>query len=188
MRGPGAMKPEIRYLTPADYRLFSEIRLAALRSEPDAFGELYENVAGRTPADWKVWLANAIVAGRKNSVCVVANGKAVGMCGFGISDAEPTEGYLGGMFVERGHRGHGWGRRLLEEAERWLSAHGVLRLKACVAAPNEQAIGFYRRNGYVIGPPSGTLRPGSPIPVYPIEKALKGDNRKKNDDRNYFRS
>jgi hypothetical protein len=47
------MTPEIRYLNAADYRLFSEIRLAALRSEPDAFGELYENVAGRTPADWK---------------------------------------------------------------------------------------------------------------------------------------
>ncbi len=52
-------------------------------------------------------------------------------------------------------------RRTDEEWKDWL-ANGGKQIKACVAAPNEGAIRFYRRNGYTIGPASGRLRPALP--------------------------
>lgn len=168
------MNTEIRYLSPEDYRTFRQIRLEALETDPDAFGALHVDACRRTDAEWKNWVANVIVPGRKNVVVEEEGGSPVGMCGFGLSDEDPETGFLWGMFVSRNHRRKQCGERLLKEAEDWLSANRAKKITACVAAPNESAIRFYRKNGYMIGPVSGTLRPGSSIPIHPIEKRLNG--------------
>ena len=167
-----SMSTEIRYLSPEDYRVFRQIRLEALETDPDAFGALYANACLRTDEEWKDWVANAIAPGRKNIVIAKSEGLPIAMCGFGVSDEDPEAGFLWGMFVSRKHRGKRCGKQLLKEAEDWLSAHKAKKITACVAAPNEGAIRFYRKNGYMIGPASGTLRPGSSIPIHPIEKQL----------------
>ena len=46
--------------------------------------------------------------------------------------------------------------------------------RARVAAPNEDALAFYRRAGFTVEPATETLREGSDIPVHPIELPLVG--------------
>jgi ribosomal protein S18 acetylase RimI-like enzyme len=168
------MKTEIHYLSPEDYREFRQIRLEALKTDPDAFGALHADACRRTDEEWKEWVSSAIVPGRKNIVVAEENGLPIAMCGFGLSDEDPNAGFLWGMFVSRNHRRKQCGERLLREAEDWVSANGGKRITACVAAPNENAFLFYRKNGYTIGSVSGTLRSGSSIPIHPIEKPLGG--------------
>lgn len=168
------MKKGIRYLSPEDYQVLRQIRLEALETDPDAFGALHADAFRRTDEEWRDWLLNVIVPGRKNIVVAEEEEVPIGMCGFGLSDEDPETGFLWGMFVSRNHRQKQCGETLLKEAEDWLSANDGKKIKACVAAPNESAIRFYRKNGYMIGPASGTLRPSSSIPIHPIEKQLKG--------------
>ena len=93
-----------------------------------------------------------------------------------VPSSDPEAGFLWGMFVSREHRRKQCGERLLKEAE-GLLANGGKKVTACVAAPYEIAIRFYQRNGYMIGPVSGTLRTGSSMPIYPIEKQFDGLRR-----------
>ena len=50
---------------------------------------------------------------------------------------------------------------------------GCKSIKAKVAAPNMRAINFYKKLGFKISDPVGTLRPGSSIPVFEISKSAQ---------------
>jgi GNAT superfamily N-acetyltransferase len=117
-------------------------------------------------------LAKVIVPERKNVVCIDYDNSPVAMCGFGLSDDDSECGFIWGLFVSTSHRRSGLGTTLLGEAEEWIKIRGDRRVEACVAAPNNSAIEFYRRNGYIIHPASGYLRPGSEIPTHAIVKEL----------------
>ena len=162
----------IRYLTPQDHAIYRVIRLEALSTDPDAFGETLAIAQARSEADQIEWLSKVIIPGRKNIVLIEVEKRPVAMCGFGLSDDDNTSGFIWGMFVSSAQRRKNHGQTMLEEAERWLQAKGISRVTAHVAAPNEGAINFYRRCGYAIGPASGFLRPGSSIPVHPIERKI----------------
>lgn len=46
------------------------------------------------------------------------------------------------------HRGMGWGKRLLLQAEEWAAKRGILRLEATVAMQNTDALWLYSGLGY----------------------------------------
>lgn len=95
------------------------------------------------------------------------------MCGYGVSDADPTEGFLWGMFTSPSIRRRGIGVALIREVEAWLGSQGVQRIKAKVAAPNLDAILFYEVVRYSVGPSIGHLRDGSSVPVHEIRLYLE---------------
>ena len=99
-----------------------------------------------------------------------ADGQVRGMCGFGVNRDDPTEGYLWGMFVSPTARRQGIGLRMIEEATVALTASGIRRIAARVAAPNSDALSFYEAAGFTVGEQIGTLREGSQVPVHRIEK------------------
>jgi ribosomal protein S18 acetylase RimI-like enzyme len=162
----------IRYLTLRDQSTYAAIRLEALASDPDAFGETLETARKRSEADWTSWLSKVIIPDQKNIIVIELEGKPVAMCGFGLSDEDHSTGFIWGMFVSPSHRRRNYGRILLEEAEKWIRGKGGKQIKSCVAAPNQEAIDFYRGYGFAIGQDSGFLRPGSDISTYPIEKTI----------------
>jgi GNAT superfamily N-acetyltransferase len=113
-----------------------------------------------------------MIPNQKNIIAVEKREALVAMCGFGLSYDDDKCGFLWGMFVSLSERRNGHGQAMLAEAEQWIGAQGRQMVKAQVAAPNQNAIHFYRQAGYSIGPASGFLRPGSSIPVHPIEKRI----------------
>lgn len=54
--------PILRRLTPADWETWKEIRLLALKTNPDSFGSIFEEEASLTPADWQQFVAQPLVA------------------------------------------------------------------------------------------------------------------------------
>jgi RimJ/RimL family protein N-acetyltransferase len=168
------MSSDIHYLLdcPQDAADFQTIRLAALRSDPDAFGETYAAVAGMDAAAWAARLRH-ILARPGNAVLVArSDGQVLGMACFGIQVEDASCGGMWGVYVVEAQRGTGLAGRLIAEGIRWLQGCGLHRLTARVAAPNARAISFYRRLGFAIGPADAVLRPGSAIPVHPISLEL----------------
>ena len=61
------------------------------------------------------------------------------------------DGHRGGLYylaVDPAHRGQGFGRRLMAEAENWLRSRGVPKLNLLVRRENVAVIGFYEALGY----------------------------------------
>ena len=73
--------------------------MAALQSDPDVFGETAEAFAERSDAELTQWLSDAVTASSKPIACFEHEGEPIAMCGFGISDEDPSSGYLWGLFV-----------------------------------------------------------------------------------------
>jgi ribosomal protein S18 acetylase RimI-like enzyme len=162
----------IRPLEQHDLDVYREIRAQALVSDPDAFGETLEAFIARSDVELRAWFTRH--ASSRGAVILVEerDGVAVGMCGCGLYDRDPRDGYLWGMFVSPSVRRQGVGAALLREAVAFLRPLGVGRLRARVAASNPGAVAFYRRAGFTIGEPTETLREGSDISVHPIEMGL----------------
>ena len=162
----------IRELNPSEVALFRSIRLEALSSDPDAFGETLQRASSLSDSAWSERLANEIVPQRKTVFVIENQSEPIAMCFLGLRDDDSTTGYMGGVFVSLAFRRCGYGRSLLDATERWIQKHGGYRVRVKVAAPNNDAIDFYKSCGYVLTGRMDTLREGSDIPVYEIEKQL----------------
>lgn len=160
---------KIRALVQSDLARFKALRLDALKSDPDAFGETFEEAARLTDSEWSDKLSRTFSSGDAIFVAEVGD-EFVGMCGVGEDRTRRGHGFVWGVFVKKPYRKSGAGSRLMDAAEEWAAARGFKGVNGWVAAPNDQAINFYRKRGYEVGEPVETLRPGSNIPVHPISK------------------
>ncbi|HEY4950397.1 MAG TPA: GNAT family N-acetyltransferase [Candidatus Acidoferrales bacterium] len=97
-------------MAPSEGAAYREIRLEALRGNPEAFGSTYEAESVRPLAHFSERVASCPVFGAFSGV------ELVGMAGFlgreGAKDAH--KGYLWGMYVQPGARNAGVGRKLAE--------------------------------------------------------------------------
>ncbi len=161
----------VRELNKTDSKLFKTIRLRALASDPDAFGETIATARLTSDVQWETRLAEILDG--KSSVFLVQDGPdPVGMCAVGQDASDVQAAFFWGVFVDSGHRKSGIGSLLMQSAEAWARNRKCLIVRTKVASPNEGAITFYKRLGYLIGSQVGTLRPDAQIPVFLIHKNL----------------
>ena len=159
----------IRALVESDFARFKALRLDALKSDPDAFGETLEDASRLTDDEWAEKLSRTLSSG--DTIFVAEDGdEFVGMCGVGEDRTRRGHGFVWGVFVKKPRRKSGAGSRLMDAAEGWAEGRGFKGVNGWVAAPNDEAIKFYRGRGYEVGEPVETLRPGSDIPLHPISK------------------
>ncbi len=159
----------IRAIVESDLARYKALRLAALKSDPDAFGETFASASSMSDEEWAERLLRMFAA---ESVIFVAetDDTFVGMCAVGEDQNQQGRGYVWGVFVAAPYRRSGTAAQLMQHAESWAEGRGFKSIYGVVAAPNEQAIRFYRKLGYKVEESVGTLRPDSNIKVYPISK------------------
>lgn len=63
---------------------------------------------------------------------------------------EGHRGWINYLAVAPEHRRKGFGRRMMEEAERLLRAEGCPKINLQVRAENQEVVGFYERLGYAV--------------------------------------
>lgn len=160
---------KIRSLVQSDLERFKALRMEALKSDPDAFGETFADASRLDDGEWSDKLSRTLSSGDVIFVAEVGD-EFVGMCGVGEDRTRRGHGFVWGVFVKKAYRKSGAGSRLMDAAEEWAAARGFKGVNGLVAAPNDRAVNFYRRRGYDVGEPVETLRPGSDIPVHPISK------------------
>jgi ribosomal protein S18 acetylase RimI-like enzyme len=136
---------EIRRVRPDEWQAHRAIRLRALESDPDAFGETLAHALTDDDAAWRRR------AERPDGVAFVAvenDGRFVGMANGGPAPDHPEFAAVYGMWVAPEARGQGVGGALLEAVEGWASEAGYERIGLGVTTTNKPAIRLYASNGY----------------------------------------
>ncbi len=108
----------VRRLRESDWRDFRELRLAALRTDPLAFGSTLEQESGYPEDRWRDWCRGGSTGRREATyVALDSSGARIGMVG--AFTAQGTL-HLWGMWVRPEWRRRGVGRRLVRTLLRWI--------------------------------------------------------------------
>jgi ribosomal protein S18 acetylase RimI-like enzyme len=139
-----APQVHIRRLTPADAALYRDIRLEALRCEPEAFGSTFE-VENNRPLSF---FSDRI--GGSKTFGAFRGSELVGIAGLLIGERpkEAHKGRLVGMYVRPSARRVGVGRRLVETIVEFARSHVEL-IQLAVVSGNQAAQQLYARLGFV---------------------------------------
>ena len=145
---------ELQDIGPDDWKLWRELRLAALADAPSAFGSVH--------ADWvdapeERWRERLTLPGCYQVIASL-DGTAVGMAG-GLPSDEPGVAELVSMWIAPDGRGQGVGDALMAAIERWARGTGARVLELAVAEGNEPARKLYLRNGFADSGAPGNLMP-----------------------------
>jgi GNAT superfamily N-acetyltransferase len=139
----------LRRLAPADWAAFREIRLAALRDAPEAFGSTQAEAQTLEEQEWRRRLEQRAVF-----IAEVAS-QRVGLAA-GIGADQPGEAELISMWVTPAWRGQGVGDRLVEAVLSWAAGEGFTSVRLWVAQGNARAERLYARLGFAA---TGRLQP-----------------------------
>ncbi len=158
----------LRVLTPDDWAIWRELRLAALADAPYAFGSRLSDWEGEGNREDR-WRARLEVSGSFNVVAMLV-GQPVGMAsGVPASDGVAE---LISMWVSPAARGRGVGDQLVRAVERWARQVHAEVLQLAVAQGNDNAEALYRRNGFRETGKLGDLMPGGVSREYIMAKTL----------------
>jgi ribosomal protein S18 acetylase RimI-like enzyme len=144
----------IRVLTEDDWRLWKELRLAALADAPAAFGS---RLADWQDAGEERWRSRLAMPGSRNLVADVG-GSPAGMAS-GVPAGDPAARELIAMWVRPDARGRRVGDALIAAVADWARTEGAAELRLAVYPHNTAAVNLYRRNGFAeVAPQEGAER------------------------------
>lgn len=149
------MSPDVRPATQEDWQAWRDVRLRALRADPEAFCSTYEREAAFTVADWKQRLAEPAYLGWQDGTPVALGG--------GYTDTPQTLQVVA-MWTAPEGRGLGLGRRILSSVVDWGRA-AQLDVRLQVTVGNDTARRLYESFGFVGTGETEPIRPGSPLRV-----------------------
>jgi GNAT superfamily N-acetyltransferase len=142
MSDPNTLR--IERLSPERWQEYKDLRLEALRTDPDAFGATYENSVQR-PDEY--WIGHLEVAQRDpNRVIFFASleDRLVGMGG-AYPEEDPANVNIVGMFVSPAWRRRGVGLALIKAIVDEVQAEQV---RLCVFDSQANAVELYRNFGF----------------------------------------
>lgn len=125
----------------SDWRLWRELRLAALADAPAAFPGAAAAWDRGGEQRWRGWLTDP------NALAVVAL-DAETPIGLVRGLVEPDAAWLYSLWVSSGHRRGGTARQLIGAVVRWAETRSHL-LRLSVVPDNTPAIHLYRRLGFI---------------------------------------
>jgi GNAT superfamily N-acetyltransferase len=150
-------------LTPDDWQVFRDVRLASLRDSPEAFSATLDATLGRDEAAWRESLA------ARTQFVAMSGDDVVGTAG-GIVDPSGEFGELISMWVSPGWRGKGVAIQLIEEVATWAGRLGFNELRLWVVEGNARAERAYARAGFA--------RTGRTQPVRENESPMEFEMRR----------
>ena len=111
----------IRKLEEGDWKIFKEIRLRALKSDPSVFGSNFESESQKIESEWRDQLRRTDVA---IFILLVANAP-VGMTGISVDrdDESKRTAILWGSWLDPIVRGQGLSKLFYEARIKWAIAH-----------------------------------------------------------------
>lgn len=146
---------EVRLLDPDSWRIFQEVRLAALREAPYAFGSTWEREANLSEQEWRERLS------KRAQFVAVSEEVVVGTAG-GIARDDGRTVDLMSMWVDPHWRGQGVGDHLVKAVLKWAGETGCEEVRLWVADGNREAERLYSRNEFRRTDGVKPIRPGEP--------------------------
>ncbi|MFF4953412.1 GNAT family N-acetyltransferase [Streptomyces chattanoogensis] len=148
---------ELQVLTSDDWRVWRDLRLAALAEAPYAFGSRLADWQGDGDREER-WRARLEIPGSRTFIAVL-DGKPVGTAS-GVPGSRSDAVELISMWVSAAARGHGVGDSLMRAVEEWARQVRADVLELAVTPGNEHALALYRRNGMTDTGQVGDALPG----------------------------
>jgi ribosomal protein S18 acetylase RimI-like enzyme len=142
---------EVVKVSPDGWRMWRELRLAALTEAPRAFGSTLAewSAAGDTEQRWRARLEDVAL-----NLVVVCEGEAAGM----VSAAAPSHDHpaeLMSLWVAPGSRGRGIGDEAIRQVLAWVRENfAATAVELSVKTDNNHAIRLYERHGFTDAGPS----------------------------------
>jgi GNAT superfamily N-acetyltransferase len=148
----------VREVAPDDWEILRDVRLAALREAPHAFGSNYAREAAFTEEQWR---------GRINDRSVTyfaylpENPEPAGLAGVYVADGVAD---VVSMWVRPSARGHAVGEALIGATADWAKARDHAWLLLWVTETNTSARKLYQRCGFTL---TGERQPLPSDPALP---------------------
>jgi GNAT superfamily N-acetyltransferase len=133
---------DVRALSPDEWAITRDLRLAALLDAPQAFGGTYEDSAKRDEASWRSWPSGGQV------FAAWLDGQPAGMACWVPRADEPKVGDLIAMWVAPRARGTKTAAALIDAVARCAREAGNLSLELVVYKSNPAAKRAYTKNGF----------------------------------------
>lgn len=139
----------IKQLPPESWSLYRDLRLAATKTDPQAFAATYQEELERTQDQWCSFLPNMWFA--------MNNNQAVGMIGLlqDTGTAGQHRAHLISLWVDPAYRGHGVGKKLTQHLQKLAPERGIRKIYLHVTTTQTEAIKLYTSLGFRI---VGTLQ------------------------------
>jgi RimJ/RimL family protein N-acetyltransferase len=163
----------VRHVVTGDEAALRELRLASLRSDPEAFGSTYDRDAARPAEWWADWAARSQEGVTDRTFVVTADDERwVGLAMVKVDAADPDSAELLAMWVAPQVRGRGASDRLCDACAAWAKERGCRRLSLSVVVENERARRAYARAGFVDVASSTWSRAGRTLEVVVMSRTL----------------
>jgi ribosomal protein S18 acetylase RimI-like enzyme len=143
---------EIRRLTPHDWRLFRQVRLAALAESPEAFGSSLAREQAYAEQQWRDWMR----PDRGLKSVAMAGGAPVGVVGAWLPPDRGGAVELFSMWVSPTARRRGVGAALVAEVLDWAGGQRHRAVELWVVEDNDTARRLYGSFGFQ---PTGETQP-----------------------------
>jgi ribosomal protein S18 acetylase RimI-like enzyme len=129
---------QVRRLRADETAPLRHLRLRALREDPGAFAETYQEAAARPHEDWAAWAASTVFVATDGERCI------------GMVACRPRDGatWLSALWVDPVARGRGLGLSLIEAVAGWAREQGSPAVTLSVTTNNEAAAALYARAGF----------------------------------------
>jgi len=129
-------------LGPEDWQAFREVRLAALKEAPYAFGSKFDAEVGASEDSWRLRLTGW------TRFAAQVDGQVVGTVGVGHGEFTGSAA-LTSLWVDPGFRGRGLGSALIEAVVDWARERDFSQILLWVTEGNQHAEELYLQNGFV---------------------------------------
>lgn len=136
---------DTRVLSPDDWRIWRELRLAALSEAGYAFGSQLADWQGDGDREQR-WRGRLAIPGSYN-LLVIVDGQPVGMAS-GVPGDRAGVAELISMYVAPVGRGIGIGDLLVRSIVQWARQSGAATLELAVVEDNHHAMALYQRHGF----------------------------------------
>ncbi|MET8757178.1 GNAT family N-acetyltransferase [Lentzea sp. NPDC004782] len=130
---------QIHQVTPDEWRLWRDIRLEALGSDPEEFGSTLAREQEFGEDEWRARAAEGL------KLVALDPGPA----GLVAATGEPDGLYLYSMWVRESHRGRGLGEALVSAVLTWAAGEGWKLVRLRVWEDNLPARRLYKRLGFI---------------------------------------
>jgi GNAT superfamily N-acetyltransferase len=146
----------LEVMSPTQWELYRELRLAALLDAPDAFGSTFALEVVRPKELWQTRLAAAAESGSDLPLLARVDSMPAGLCWANRDAQNASVVNLFQMWVVPNLRRLGVGQSLLDRSISWARSLGASELCLGVTLGDSPAYSMYQRSGFV---PQGEPRP-----------------------------
>jgi RimJ/RimL family protein N-acetyltransferase len=141
----------VRHVVKGEADRLRQLRLAALATDPDAFGSTLARDAAHPQEHWERWAAESDAGNRQRTFVLVDDEDRWHGLALVRHDAdEPGTAVLHGMWVAPGIRGRRLGVLLSDACAAWATQQGLRELTLAVVIGNEPALRAYEAAGFVV--------------------------------------